>query len=125
MKTLEWNSRFAWVNRLLNAWPFAVHVESVRTIAFSFGPWGWAREGDRSLFYNGLFFVRLIWPLGIFASVRWSGRTDRKAFLQLGFGWKLNGRAAITFRVQSDRTGARGVNGPNIGQATGWGRGPK
>lgn len=97
--------------------------------------------GDVSLYYNAVFFFRFcapapvlflqclaaiqfasLWPLmlGCFASVRWSGATDKKALLQIGAGWKLNGRLAVLLRIQSDKTSARGVTGPNHGQATGF-----
>lgn len=79
----------------------------------------------RSLYYNALLFVRVNLPFGIFFGVRWSGRTDHKAFLHVGLGWKLNGTFAMTFRIQSDETAARGTNGPNVGQAIGWEGGPK
>lgn len=73
-----------------------------------------------SLFYNAVFFVRFCWPFGFFWSVRWSGASDRKAMLQTGLGFKLNGRFAILLRVQSDKTSAAGVTGPNLGQSGGF-----
>lgn len=76
--------------------------------------------GEQSLFYNAIFFLRLALPLGIFASFRWSSATDKKALLQTGAGWKLNGRLAILFRIQSDSSSAQGTTGPNLGQATGF-----
>ena len=76
--------------------------------------------GSTSLFYNAVLFVRIASPFGIFASVRWSGSTSGKSILQAGIGWKLNGRLAILFRIQSDQTSAQGVTGPNSGQATGF-----
>lgn len=78
------------------------------------------RVGDQSLFYNAVFFVRFNWPLGLFWSVRWSSATDKKALFQSGLGFKLNGRFAILLRIQSDKTSAAGVTGPNTGQATGF-----
>lgn len=72
-----------------------------------------------SLFRNGLVYVRLLWPLGLFIHLRWCG-SCRRAFLQAGIGWKLNGRFAILFRVQSDDSAAAGTSGPNYGQAPGW-----
>lgn len=80
--------------------------------------------GQQSLFFNAVFFLRLSLPLGIFASVRWSSATDKKSLLQTGFGWKLNGRLGILMRIQSDKTSAAGVTGPNLGQATGFNYGP-
>lgn len=75
---------------------------------------------NRSLFYNAVVFLRLNWPLGIFWSIRWSGKTDQRAMFQTGIGIKLNGRFAILLRIQSDKTSAAGVTGPNLGQATGF-----
>lgn len=58
------------------------------------GVWTWSPQkcGDQSLFYNGAFFIRMTWPLGIFWTVRWSGATDRKAMIQGSMGMKMNGR---------------------------------
>lgn len=96
---------------------------------------------DNSLFYNAVFFARytttpflmiaqgltiiytdVVWGLlfGLFFSVRWSSATDKKALFQTGLGWKLNGRLGLLLRVQSDKTSAAGVTGPNLGQATGY-----
>lgn len=75
---------------------------------------------NKSLFYNAVVFVRFNWPLGIFLAVRWNKETDRKALLQSGVGFKLNGRFAILLRIQSDKTSAAGVTGQNTGQATGF-----
>jgi len=98
--------------------------------------------GNTSLFYNAVFFIRYtitpIWCVpcsvlaycgyahwsmflvGLFFSIRWSPSTTAKALFQGGLGWKLNGRLAILFRIQSDATSASGVTGPNLGQATGF-----
>lgn len=86
------------------------------------GKWSFVprKVGNVSLYYNSILFIRFCWPLGVFFAVRWSGATDKKALFQTGFGWKLNGRLAVLFRVQSDKTSAAGVTGPNVGQATGW-----
>lgn len=76
--------------------------------------------GNTSLFYNAIFFLRLSLPFGIFASLRWSPSTTARSLFQAGLGWKLNGRLALLFRIQSDATSAQGVTGPNLGQATGF-----
>jgi hypothetical protein len=104
------------------------------------------RIGDgcqtRSLFRNGLVYARLLFPggvlglllawgalfaltgwlvpVGLFVHVRWCGAGCRRAFLQAGLGWKLNGRFGILLRIQSDASAAAGVNGPNLCQASGW-----
>ena len=116
--------------------------------------WTWKPQscGTQSLFYNGVFFIRMTWPLGLFWTIRWSDATDSKAMLQGSLGMKLNGRftcgvgvllvpalaAAFWFgyvpwwawvaalptlfalRVQSDKTSAAGMSGPNVGQAQGF-----
>ena len=86
--------------------------------------------GDQSLFYNAVLYakvVTLFWvlPVGVFASFRWSSSTDKKAYVQFGVGFKGNGRFAILLRIQSDETSARGVTGPNYGQALGFEYGTK
>lgn len=81
------------------------------------------RVPDDSLFYNAVFFFRANWPLGLFWTVRWMA-TGARAYWQSGFGFKLNGRGTITFRVQGDVASAEGVNGPNLGQAQGFEFGP-
>lgn len=78
-----------------------------------------------SLYYNGLVFVRLMLPFFVGVMIRWSGSTTRKAFIQAHVGWKLNGRLALSLRVQSDLDGAAGHSGANYGQAVGWQDGPK
>ena len=86
------------------------------------GKWQWKpiKVSNQSLFYNGVFFIRFNWPLGLFGSFRWSAATDRKALFQFGIGFKLNGRFALLLRVQSDKTSAAGVTGKNMGQRTGF-----
>lgn len=80
--------------------------------------------GEQSLFFNSVFFLRLSLPFGIFASVRWSEAFDKKSLFQAGIGWKLNGRLAVLLRIQSDKTSAAGVTGPNVGQSRGFYYGP-
>jgi len=76
--------------------------------------------GNKSLFYNSIFFLRLALPLGLFIAFRWSGSQASKALMQSGLGWKLNGRFTLLFRIQSDKSSAAGVTGPNHGQAIGF-----
>jgi hypothetical protein len=122
MKVIEGNP-----DDLLNRWPLLLDTDSMRSVGLAWlfkegGTWNFRPRipGDVSLFYNAVFFLRLNWPLGIFASVRWSASTTEKALLQLGAGWKLNGRIALLLRIQSDATSAAGASGPNYGQATGF-----
>jgi hypothetical protein len=119
-KTIENNHGGSWLDRLLNAWPFCIDAESVRTCAIA-----WDRDGiylpeDYSLFYNGAIFLRLCWPFGIWLHLRLVA--DRRS--QFGIGWKLNGRVGIVFRPwQTNTAAAAGAHGPNVGQAAGWERG--
>lgn len=84
----------------------------------------WIRFGrsdkDYSLFHNGLFFMRLTFPLGCFWGIRWTGKPGKKSTLHTGFGYKINGQLAITFRIQSDESSEDGTFGGNVGQAKGW-----
>lgn len=112
---------------LLNQWPLLLDTESIESIGIA-----WLfKENDRwcfmpritgevSLFYNAVFFLRLSVPFGAFASLRWSASSTARALLQLGAGWKLNGRISLLLRIQSDATSAAGASGPNYGQATGF-----
>ena len=76
--------------------------------------------GKDSLYYNAVFFVRLCFAPGMFIGVRWSNSSVKKSLWQFGIGWKINGRFAMTFRIQSDESSAKGTTGPNYGQATGF-----
>lgn len=76
--------------------------------------------GQQSLFFNAVFFLRLSLPFGVFFSFRWSASSVKKALLQTGIGWKLNGRLAVLLRIQSDISSAKGVTGPNVNQAVGF-----
>lgn len=106
-----------WLGDLLNK--LAVDTDKVRTFAFSAGPHAPAREGRVSLYYNGILFVRLNWPFGVWVQLKWS----RNHRFQTGFGVKLNGRLGVNFRHQSTESAAAGTTGANSGQAQGWERG--
>lgn len=115
-----------WLDRLLNKEPFCLDIEKIKTygIAFLFkenDKWVFTprKTDNESLFYNAVFFIRFNWPLGIFIHIRWADKA-RRAFLQTGLGWKLNGRISAILRIQSDESAAAGVSGPNLGQATGF-----
>lgn len=112
---------------MLNKWPLLLDTDSVKTVGVAWlfkegGRWKFAPRitGDVSLFYNAIFFLRLSFPFGVFFALRWSSSTTAKALLQIGAGWKLNGRIALLVRVQSDASSAAGSSGPNYGQATGF-----
>lgn len=121
MRVLEHNHPMApWLDALLNAWPLCIHRESVRTLfALASDALGTYRPGDESLFYNGVAMIRLTLPAGLWLHLK--PTIDRR--LQVGVGWKLNGRFGLVLRWQSDASAAAGVHGPNLGQATGWERG--
>jgi len=122
MKTIENDPRLpAWLNGVLNRWPLCLDEESVRTV--------WARcsdnqglyaPGEESLYMNGVFFVRLMRPFGVFLGVK--PVVDGRLY-HFGFGWKGNGRFTLTLRRQTFEESERGVLGPNLGHARGWDRG--
>lgn len=110
-------------NSLLNRWPFLLDTDSLSSVALAWiftekGEWKWKPRvcEDKSLFYNAQFFLRLSWPLGVFFGMR-LGPTY---LFQCGIGWKLNGRLALLFRVQTDASAAAGTSGPNYGQSPGY-----
>lgn len=112
---------------LLNKWPFLIRKSSISTFAVAWlfkegGKWVFKPRvcGSVSLFYNAVFFLRINWPIGIFVGLRWSASTDGAALFQRGIGYKLNGRLCFITRIQSDESAAKGVSGPNLGQATGF-----
>jgi hypothetical protein len=120
MRTLEHNHPVhPWIDRLLNSRWLCLDDARMRTWAVARDAQGWYLPGRASLYYNGYFMVRLCWPVGVFVHVRWSP----VARLQLGVGFKLNGRFGLIARYQTDADAAKGVHGPNHGQATGFDRG--
>ena len=86
------------------------------------GKWCWMPRitGEDSLYFNGILFIRLSLPFDIRFATRWSEKSNVAAFFQCGFGFKLNGRFAITLRIQSDKSAEAGTNSPNHGQAQGF-----
>lgn len=120
MKTLETNRGGNLLDRLLNSWPFCIHKDAVATLfTRAWDDQGAYRPENASLFYNGHFFVRISFPFGIW--LHWKPYSDLR--VQLGIGWKLNGRFGVVARVQSDDEAAAGTHGPNFGQARKWDRG--
>ena len=119
-----------WLDRMLNEWPLLLDMDTIRSIGIAWlfkdgGRWRFRPRitPNAALFYNAVFFLRLSFPFGIFVHVRWA-ENWRRSLLQTGLGWKLNGRIAALFRLQSDTSAAAGVTGPNYGQATGFEFGP-
>lgn len=138
MKTLEYHNNGNWIDNLLNSWPLCLDTDSIKPVLeIEYGANKSTptkpdfknliiRTGNRcttdSLFRNGLIYLRLTRPFGIFIHLRWCAFC-RRAFLQTGFGWKLNGRIAVLLRIQSDQSAADGVHGHNFGQAVGFAEG--
>lgn len=91
--------------------------------------WSLGKTNTVSLYYNGIFYFRLMLPFYVGFMIRWSGNpAHRWQFLQAHAGWKLNGEFAVTIRVQNDKSGAESNKGPaynNTGQAQGWSCGTK
>ena len=114
-------------NSATNKFPLLLDTDWIRSIGIA---WlfkesrSWCAlprlTGNESLFYNAVFFVRLGLPFLFCASIRWSGSTTSRAVLQFCVGFKLNGRAALSIRIQSDASSAAGSSGPNYGQAAGF-----
>lgn len=140
MKHTETHYGGNWLDKLLNSFPFLLDDTWIKPVA-EFA-WGgnpnafdrplWSRVVLRffggcttdSMYHNNVVYIRALFPLAVFCMIRWSGSTTNRAFIQFGMGWKLNGRFAITFRIQSDASAAAGYWGPNYGQAPGWHEGP-
>lgn len=135
MKVQEYNSA-PWANTLLNAVTLPVEIiHPVASIAWGFkriGVWCFVPHveccrDDRDIgvmWQNAIVFARVMFPFWIGVSFRWSGGPG-KSYVQIGLGWKRNGRIAADFRVQSDASSAAGTYGPNVGQAQGWEYGDK
>lgn len=120
MKTLENNHGGNWLDRLLNRWPLCLDMDDVLTLfARASDEHGVYEPDEGSLFFNGVWMVRVTWPFGIWVHVKPTVDTR----IQVGAGWKLNGRFGLIARAQSDASAAAGTHGPNHGQARGWGRG--
>jgi len=95
---------------------------------FAIGPtFAWDQFGpgpkDKSLFWNGIIFFRLMLPFYVGLQLRWCANCN-PSFFQIGLGWDLNGNFSGVCRFQTDESAAAGVSGPNLGQATGWNDGP-
>lgn len=116
----------SWLQWQLGNW-LVVPVEWVRSVGIV---WGFKENdkwclkprvtGEDSLYFNGILFLRLSLPLDARFGLRWSGSTTKAALFQTGAGFKLNGRFAPTFRVQSDESAAAGTNSPNYFSGRGW-----
>jgi hypothetical protein len=107
----------------LNKWPLLIDTETIKSIGIAWlfkenGTWNFLPRvtGNVALFYNAQFFLRLSLPFGVFFGLR----LGPIYLFQCGIGWKLNGRFAILFRLQTDASAAAGVSGPNYGQSTGY-----
>ncbi|MDE1907423.1 MAG: hypothetical protein KGH75_13345 [Rhodospirillales bacterium] len=126
----------SWLNTVLNSPPFLLPMEAIIPLLCLTCGFLSARNDrlvlarvDRGenpqMYSNGALMIRLMFPFWIGIQVRWSGAIDKPAYLQMGIGWKLNGRFAITFRIQDDLGAAAGVLAPNTDQSIGWHEGGK
>lgn len=91
--------------------------------------WGariwFGRVADEKLFYNGIFFVRIMFPFFIGIGIRWAGSNPTKReLLQTYVGWKLNGFFSAVFRIQSDLSAKEGFTSPNPNLVEGFYDGP-
>lgn len=111
-----------WYDSILNRWPFMIDDASVHTIGIA---WIFKENDKLNLvpritgdhqYYNAQFFIRLGLPFALFFATRLSSH----ALVQMGLGWKQNGRFAVHLRFQSDASAALGTTSPNYGQASGW-----
>ena len=127
MKHLEYFNN--WYDGILNSWPFCIDDTSVKSAGMALGfmennTWHECPRstGNDHQYFNATFFIRIVWPFGIFMHIRWSDKPTGKQFLQLGIGYKMTGRFAIHCRVQSDASSAIGYHEglPNNGQAQGF-----
>jgi hypothetical protein len=105
---------------VLNAWPCCLHTDAVATVfAIAWDAQGIYRPGPVSLYANGGLMLRVTFPFGLWLHIKpWR---DRR--VQLGAGWKLNGRLGLIARAQTDAAAAAGTHGPNVDQASAWERG--
>ena len=86
----------------------------------------WGHAADQSLFYNGIFCLRIMLPFFVGLGFRWAGSNPAaREFAHTALGWKLNGEITAELRVQSDESSSAGATAPNYGQASGWQEGPK
>ena len=100
-------------------WGWGDNAPNLRNFRVSFGS-----DQTKSLYYNGLFFCRLMFPFFVGVMFRWSA-SAKPAYLQAHVGWKLNGRLALAFRLQTDDSAAAGMDYINTDQARGWADGAK
>ena len=114
-------------NSITNKFPLLLDTDSIHSIGVAWlfkenGSWCFLPRvtNNTSLFHNAILFFRIGFPFLLCFSLRWNGSSTAKAIFQFALGWKLNGRFAITLRVQSDVASAAGDTGPNYGQATGF-----
>ena len=137
---LRWNTETdprlpGWVNALTNMPPLLLPMQTILPVLIitagfkRAGSWVWfdlRRTQSPQMFRNGMVCLRLMLPIWIGLQIRWSGDPlSARAYLQTGIGWKLNGRFAITLRVEGDAAAAAGVLAPNTDQAAGWNEGGK
>lgn len=110
-----------WFDKYLNKFPFCVDADYIKTIGIAWifkenNKWNYIpRITGSHQYYNAQFFLRIGW-LGVWFHTRLS----KTNLLQIGIGWKQNGRFGIHFRFQTDKSAAEGTTSHNYGQASGW-----
>lgn len=95
------------------AWGFGT-VDKPNWLAIKFG------LPDDPLYWNGIFFLRITAPFGIFWMIRWGGADADPALFQSGLGYDFKGRFRIINRIQSDASARAGTTIPNDWEVTGW-----
>ena len=131
-----------WYDGILNSWPFLIDDTSVKSAGMAIGYMDnkvWHESprstGNDHQYFNARFFVRIVWPFGLFFHIRWTdkvfywpkwvyriGGKQVQQFCQFGIGYKMSGRFAIHYRAQTDASAAVGYHPglPNLGHATGF-----
>ena len=122
MKQTEINGH--WYDELLNAFPLCIDNKYVKTVGVAFGfkelgKWNFIPRitGDAQ-YYNALFFIRLGIPFSFFIHFR----INSSKLVQLGLGYKQNGRVGIHFRLQTDDSSTKGYHAgaDNLDHASGY-----
>lgn len=75
---------------------------------------------DEPLYWNGIFFLRITAPFGIFWMIRWGGANADPALFQSGLGYDFRGRFRVINRIQSDTSARAGTTIPNDWEVAGF-----
>ena len=124
-----------WLNALLNLPPFLLPLEAIvpvlcLTLGFKRATQGrWMLLAvdagpNPQMFWNGAICVRFLLPFCVCLQLRWRA-AGSPSYLQVMFGWKINGRFTVCCRAEDDASAAAGILAPNTDQASGWAEGGK